>query len=156
MIELLFSILLLLHCWCKFVFCMYNSLLELFKTKMESCGVLCSSLRFRRKWLLPYIFTLCQSSDAVSSDPDNDLCSVPVTFAVWIFSCPNSENTVCTVFTQLCCSVKLTVVYIFISSVYTSVGDGTLYFMPKIVHPWSGNLSDSYVVKNSFSDACHV
>lgn len=106
-----------------------------FKSKMESHGVLCSSLRFRRKWLLPYIFTLCQSSDAVSSDPDNDLCSVPVAFAVWIFSSPNSENTVCTVFTQLCCSVKLTVVYIFISSVYTSVGDGTLSFMPKIVHP---------------------
>lgn len=86
-----------------------------FKSKMESLGVLCSSLQFRRKWLLPYIFTLCQSSDAVSSDPGNDLRGVPVAFAVWMFSCPSSESAVCTVFTQLCCSVKLTVVYIFIS-----------------------------------------
>ena len=77
--------------------------------------MLCSSLQFRRKWLLPYIFTLCQSSDAVSSDPGKDLCSVPVAFAVWMISCPDAESTACTVFTQLCCSVKLTVVYIFIS-----------------------------------------
>lgn len=67
-------------------------------------------------------------------DSDNDLCSVPVAFAVWTFSCPNSESAVCTVFTRLCCSVKLTVVYIFIS-VYTSVGDGTLSFMSAIVRP---------------------
>lgn len=85
-----------------------------FKSKLESLGVLCSSLQFRRKWLLPYIFTLCQSSDAVS-DPDNALCSVPVAFAVWMVSCPNTESAACTVFTQLCCSVKSTVVYIFVS-----------------------------------------
>lgn len=85
------------------------------KSKMESFHALCSSLQFRRKWLLPYIFTLCQSSDAVSSDPGNDLCSVPVAFAVWTLSYSNSESAVRTVFTQLCCSVKLPVVYIFIS-----------------------------------------
>lgn len=74
----------------------------------------CSSLDFRRKWLLPYIFTLYQSSDAVSSDPYNDLCcSVPVALAVWTFKL-SKLGVRCAVFTQPC-SVKLTVVYIFIS-----------------------------------------
>lgn len=97
----------------------------LLKARMESLSVLCSSLQFRRKWLLPYIFTLCQSSDAVSSEPSYDLCSVPVAFAVWMFSCPGSESAVCTVFTQLCCSVKFNCCVYFYISVYSSVGDGT-------------------------------
>lgn len=96
-----------------------------FKSKNGDLSVLCSSLQFRRKWLLPYIFTLCQSSDAVSSEPNYDLCSVPVAFAVWMFSCPGSESAVCTVFTQLCCSVKLNCCVYFYISVYSSVGDGT-------------------------------
>lgn len=75
----------------------------------------CSSLQFRRKWLLPYIFTLCQSSDAVSSDPGDALGSVPAAFAVWTFGCLHWESAACAVFTQLCSSVQLTVVYIFIS-----------------------------------------
>lgn len=115
------------------MFSMYNSLLKLLlKARMESLSVLCSSLQIRRKWLLPYIFTLCQSSDAVSSEPGYDLCSVPVAFAVWMFSCPGLESAVCTVFTQLCCSVKLNCCVYFYISVYSSVGDGTHSLCPRL------------------------
>lgn len=46
------------------------------------------------------------------------LCSLDV-------RCPDSESAVCTVFTQLCCSVKLNCCVYFYISVYSSVGDGT-------------------------------
>lgn len=105
-----------------------------FKSKMASLGVLCSSLQFRRKWLLPYIFTLCQSSDAVSSDPGNDLHSVPGAFAVWVFSCPNAESAARSVRSALLLCKINCCVYFYIS-VYTSVGDGALSFVSEIVHP---------------------
>jgi len=113
---------LLLHCWCKFMFCMYNSLLELlFKSKMDS---LCSALpQTSEENGFCLIFTLYRRSDAVFSDPFNDLPQCCCCSSSWDFSL-SKLRVQCAVFTQLC-SVKLCCVYFYIC-VNTSVrGDCT-------------------------------
>lgn len=60
------------------------------------------------------------------------------------FQVIQTRSAVCSVHSALLCKINRCV-YFYIS-VYTSVrGDGTLSFMSEIVHPWSGNVSGSYV-----------
>lgn len=100
------------------------------KSKMECLGALCSFPTVQKKVASALYFYTVWSSDAVSSDPDYDPCSVPVAFAVWMFSCPDSESTVCSVhLALLLCKINCCV-YFYIS-VYSSVGDGTFCSCPR-------------------------